>query len=61
MKPRLKLVEGAVVAISADTPNVAKARLRHGKPFAHEPGAAFKWNSGPTVLTNWLHQRRSAK
>lgn len=60
-KPRLKLIEGAVVAISTDTPKIAAARQRHGKIFAHESGSTFRWQSGPSVLNQWLHERRARK
>lgn len=33
---------------------VAEARRKYGQPFAHERGSDFRWQSGPTVLKEWL-------
>lgn len=40
---------------------VAEARKRYGKPFGFEPGSRFKWNPGPSVLTNWLNSLNKDK
>ena len=40
---------------------IAKARERHGKPFAFEPGSDWQPKAVP-VLTEWLqHQTREKK
>lgn len=56
-KPRLKVVAGRPVVIDAEPiDKVARARQRHGKPFAHEPGSNYKPNEVP-VLTRWMQSR----
>lgn len=48
MKPHLKLCDG--VPIPAD--KLSQARLRFGRPFAHERGTSFLRHPEP-VLTRW--------
>lgn len=50
-KPRLKLADLA----KPQTP-IDRARQRHGKPFAHEPGSDWKPKETP-VLTQWMQSR----
>ena len=60
MKPRLKIVAGRPVTVpAAESPALVKARQRHGKPFAHEPGSDWKQHETP-ILTQWL-QKGGAK
>ena len=57
MKPHLKLVgDGAVQVARPVSAAVAKARQRHGKPFAHESGSTFKPRETP-LLTEWMATR----
>ena len=58
-KPHLRIVNGAPVVVPALSTKVQEARERHGKPFGTEPGTDFKWQSGPTILNEWLHGRKS--
>lgn len=37
---------------------VARARARFGRPFAHEPGSDFAYQTGPTVLPRWAAERQ---
>jgi hypothetical protein len=63
-KPRLRVIAGRPVVIACEEPRetpVEAARRRYGKPFAHERGAEFKWQSGPTVLAQWLAERIAAR
>lgn len=53
MKPRVHLHQ-VQTQRSILTP-VDRARLRHGKPFAHEQGSDFKPHEIP-VLTRWMQQ-----
>lgn len=55
MKPRLKIVEGQPVRVGVAASAIERARQRHGKPFAHEPGSDFKPHEIP-VLTRWMQQ-----
>lgn len=65
MKPKFKLrVIGnrpVVIGGEEDNPVLKRARAKFGRPFGHEPGTDFKWQSGPTVLTRWLHDRLEEK
>lgn len=47
-KPRLKLVNGEPMPLT----KLGMARLRFGRPFAHEPGTSFLRHPEP-VLTRW--------
>lgn len=60
MKPRLKIVEGQPVQVGVAMSAVDRARQRHGKPFAHEPGSDFKPHEVP-VLTRWMQSRGDGK
>lgn len=57
-KPRLKIVLGIPIEVPVRETPVQSARRRHGKQFSFEPGSAFKWTSGPTVLDAWLFNRK---
>ena len=52
-KPRVHLKE--VQSQRAQTP-IERARQRHGKPFAHEPGSTWTPKETP-VLTAWMQTR----
>jgi hypothetical protein len=43
-----------------ETP-LERARKRYGKPFGFERGTAFRWTSGPSVLTEWAAKYRAGK
>lgn len=40
---------------------VARARDRFGRPFAHEAGSNFRYQSGPTILPRWAAERQLKK
>ena len=62
MKPRLRIINNEPVQVSAPkSAAVLKAQERHGKLFAHEKGAEFKWQSGPSVLDAWLDKRKQER
>ena len=51
-KPHLKIIAGRPVTVHEDSPQLAEARRRFGRPFAHEPGS--NWIAYPErVLTRW--------
>jgi hypothetical protein len=59
MRTRIRL-HAVVHEPQPETP-LERARKRYGKPFGFERGTAFRWTSGPTVLTQWLQQRRTVR
>lgn len=52
IKPRIKLHE---VQTQRPLSAIDRARQRHGKPFAHEPGSDFKPHEIP-ILTQWMQR-----
>lgn len=58
-KTRLKVIAGRPVQINEPIPEtpMQRARRRHGKPFAHEPGSDYKARPAPYVLESWLRGR----
>ena len=52
-RPTLRAVEPPQ---PPETP-LERARKRYGKPFEHRVGDEFRWQSGPSVLVEWLARR----